>query len=186
MQFEEAAVWLTGVLPGSVQLRSDSPAHRPSFHVAETQTDAGHALSCTVDFHRIDTGVAFREYTVRSELLCVTKAEQHLATQVVRGTGRHLANLQGLIPAQPGTFVEKLGDVLKLPSEVTTRDAILTGPVLWDGQTPQYLEPEQLTLLLQVILLTRDELNFGKTYGAAALLQQMAAEEVDYLDWYRG
>lgn len=185
MQFEEAAVWLSGVLPGTVHLSPDKAGNRPEFHVAETYTDDGAALSCTVDFHRIDTGVSFREYSVRSELMCVTTADQELASQLVRATGRHLAQLQGLIPAQPGSFVQKLGDVAQLPAEVTTRDALLTGPVLWEGQTPQYLEPAQLTLLLQVIPLTRDEFNFGKTYGAQALLQQMDKEEVDYRNWYR-
>lgn len=185
MQLEESALWLSGVLPGEVQITADTPAHRPSFHVAETQTEDGNALSCTLDFHRIDTGLSFENKTVRCELLCITKAEQSLASQLVRATGRHLSDLQGLIPAQPGTLVKKLGDVAKLPQEITTRDGLLVAPLLWNSQTPQYQEDQQLTLVLQVLLLTPDELIFAETYGADALLQQLDAEKVDYLDWYR-
>lgn len=185
MQLEESAVWLSQVLPGSVHITADEPAHRPGFHVAETTTEQGAALSCTLDFQRIDTGLSFENQDVRCELLCATTAEQHLASQLVRATARHLANLQGLIPAQPGTLVKKLGDVAKLPAEITTRDAMLVAPLLWDSQTPQYEEAGQLTLVLQVLLLSREELIFAETYGAQALLKQMQAEQVNYLDWYR-
>lgn len=185
MQLEESAVWLTGVLPGEVQITADIPAHRPGFHVAETKTEQGHALSCTLDFHRIDTGLSFENKTVRCELLCVTKAEPSLASQLVRATGRHLSDLQGLIPAQPGSLVKKLGNVANLPADITTRDAVLVAPLLWNSQTPQYKEERQLTLVLQILLLTPDELAFAETYGVDALLQQLNAEKVDYLDWYR-
>lgn len=156
----------------------------------------GESLACTTEFHRVDTGLLASEEpdspAVFSELFTVSAqsvAETAQALAVAAGSVAASAEaLRGastrpstVISAQPGQLFRNLA----LPPAITTRHALLAEPHVWQEGVPRYVEPGRLTVMLQLLLLTDDELNYAVTYGVGALQQALVDEGVNLLDWRR-
>lgn len=180
MQVEESAAWLSGLFDAPLEFRQFNE-HTLGLIEAEP------AVAITTAFNQVDTGLALEDDTstaVRAELIAFSQTNAAAAASVVLAAADYLAQMQGVIPAQPGVFLPDLVEKAGL-KDVEVRHGLLRAPVYWDKGVPQFQEPGQLTLVLEVVLLTEDEFEIGREQGVDKLERRMRRRGTDELDWLR-
>lgn len=185
MNLQETTVWVEQLFPGEFSY-TESKGNRqvPEFHFGTCRVGA-ESVAVTLDAANIDTGLEAESLNVRAEMFVVHRATDTTALKLLNGAVGMLAASQGSLPAQPGTLLPALGDVVDLPQDVSVRHGLLVVPFVWGGQTPQVRESDRWTLMVQLIMLTPDEFNYAVTYGVEALHQQFLTQGIDLLDWGR-
>ncbi|WP_018019558.1 suppressor of fused domain protein [Corynebacterium ciconiae] len=156
------------------------------------------ATAVTVDASAIDTGLRamappeaanpLSEADIRVELIAQTTPthREQLPTVIEQALARMSDDSQETAP-QPGTILADL-----VP-ELSTRHGLLVAPQLWEQGVPHlWEEPEQtrrshgqLTLPLQLLLLTTEELEYAITYSVEELQEQMPIQGIDVHEWNR-
>lgn len=178
--------WLQDAMPVPL---TETP--RADFGLAVGSED-GLTYAVTTDFSEVDTGVVRADdhaTDLRAEILTVTTAGADSADVVLRAAAGMLAGAASAFPAQPGTILPGLAVRANLDfADFTVRHGALISPLLWGGPVPQYAEPEEqrMTLMLQLLLLRKEEYDFAQEHGLGALLQRAAEREVNLYDWSRG
>ncbi|CAB0982534.1 hypothetical protein FRC0493_00235 [Corynebacterium diphtheriae] len=183
MNFDETAVWLDGVFPGELTIHS-APAE--SFRVGTV--DLGDdMLATTLDFARVDTGLEAGGRDVRSEIFTVAHAGvgTEKFVELLRALGTLLYDASGSLPAQPGQLVPAVGIEPFDDTDITVRHGLFVVPYVWGGEVPQCDEPDRLTVMLQLVMLTQEEFDYAVTYGIPELQSEIARSGIDLLDWSR-
>lgn len=183
MQFEEAHLWIAGLVPGELQA-FDPVGEGPGFRLGVANLGAETFVS-TLDFNRVDTGLVSEGLSVRSEIFTVARASEPTMMRAINAAGLLLFDAQGTIPAQPGTLLPDIAAAAELPSDLSVAHGLLVVPFVWGAAVPRYTEASQLTVLLQLLMLTPEEFDYARTYGIEALQQELVRAEVDLNDWSR-
>lgn len=183
MNATEIAAWMDNLVPGELTI------HEPvgNEHAVEMATVnlGNEVLATTLEFSEVDTGLVSEGISVRSELFTVAHTSAETALIAVSGAAEIFRRMEGRLPAQPGTLVPGIGDFVELPSDITVRHGLCVVPYVWGDQVPQLKEPDRLTVLLQLLMLTQDEFDYAVTYGIGALQGELMKAEVDLNDWTR-
>lgn len=164
---------------------------------------AGYATVVTLDFSEFDTGLFApappqaqtpgSPAAVRVELCAIATASYREAlTQVVQAAVARLENSAGHLPAQPGTILADLHQDVEVDLGAVTH-GLLIAPNLWEQGVPHLWESAedrgaehgQMTLPLQLLMITPDELAYAVTYSVAELLEQMPRQGIDARDFSR-
>lgn len=175
--------WIAEVMPVTLSEASGAGVAAGS--------DSGLTYAVTTDFSEEDTGVVRADdhaVDLRTEILTVTTAGADVASVVLRAAATQLG-ADSAFPAQPGTVLPGLAVRANLDFvEFSVRHGLLVSPLLWGGPVPQYVEPEdnRMTLMLELILLRKDEYEAVQEHGVDPLLRRAAGEGVDLHDWSRG
>lgn len=198
MDARETLDWLNGILPAPLTV-----ARGGDFRVGLLEAE-GHAVACTTDFARVETGLAASDeqgVDVRCELMAVAGSASisDAALAAVRVVGTAAAVLaEGGLPAQPGTVLDGLAARAGLAGETTVRHGLLAPPTVWGGQVPQVNEAPgtvhgegtdasrgRLTAVLQVVMVTDAEAELARAAGPERLLEALALTGADPGDWAR-
>lgn len=178
MNGDEVAAWLNSVAPIELSLIDGLPV--------ATSTLEGEPLAMTVGFSAVDTGLALEEdggTSVRCEIVGRAGVDKQLLGRVVLEAA-HLVQALG-VPAQPGVLLEGLADRVELPEGITVRHGWLREPELFAQGTPLVREPGQLTLLLELVLLTDEEYAIAAEQGVEACSRRLRRRGTDTGDWRR-
>ena len=173
MTGDEVAAWLAGIFPG-VQLSLIDA--RP---VALATLD-GVPVAVTAGFSSVDTGLVMQDDAqteVRCEIVCRAEAQPHEVGELVVAATRTIEALA--VPAQPGVVLEGLAPGRSVPHGYRRE------PRLFDRGTPLFNEPGRMTLLLELILLSDDELEILRERGYPALETRLRRRGVRVGDWGR-
>lgn len=172
MNRDDTIYWIDQLIPGELEVGED---------VVTADLGDGQAVAVTLGFADVDTGlVAVDEgIDVRSELIVVARADAADLTAVLRAAVGKLTAAGGILPAQPGTMLPQLIEV------DSVGHALFVPPYLWGGETPRVTEPERLTVLLQLVMLTDSEYAYAVEEGPGALQQALGEAGIDLLDWTR-
>ena len=165
--------------------------------VASFSSD-GRATVVTLDMSTVDTGLRavappeaqnpLSEADIRVELILqTTDAHRDQLQEALGRTLTALSESDSQVTPQPGAILADL-----MP-ELSTRHGLLVAPQLWEKGVPHlWEEPEQtgrshgqLTLPLQLLLLTPEELEYAITYSPEELQEQMPAQGIDVHEWNR-
>ncbi|MDU0479663.1 hypothetical protein QVA66_10470 [Staphylococcus chromogenes] len=177
MDYHETAHWISDLFPGEMQVGSLGPCQLATFGAG-----AEH-IACTLNASAVDTGVRAGELDVRSEIFTVaSKAAE--APVLVAGAYQMLVDAAGRIPARPGEVLPGLATLCRR-FDLTARHGVFTVPFVWGAEVPQFTEVGRQTLMLQLIMLTDQEFVYLKTYGLAALQEELVRAEVNIQDLYR-
>ena len=169
---EETIEWLTNVV-GPIEVRELA-----GFPIAVAQTMP---LAATVGFSAEDTGLTLDAdgvTSVRCELVCGGGSAEQRA-MALAGTWNTLRD--AAIPAQPGELLPQLID----DPDLTVHHGLLREPQLFDQGTPTFTEPGQMTLLLELVLLTDDEYEIVSGQGLDVLERRLRRRRTDLGDWGR-
>lgn len=168
MTGDELAAWLASVFPGmGLSLVHGTP-------VATAQLD-GASVAVTLGLSTLDTGLrldADPDVRVGCELVARGRAGGEEVAETVIAAANELAALG--VPARPGVLLEFGG-----------RRGLLREPELFAQGTPLYREPGQLTLLLELVLLTADEYEIASSQGVDVLATRLRRRGVEVADWAR-
>lgn len=149
------------------------------------------SLAVTCNFSSVDTGLVQEDtdVDVRCELLAVARAPQPVVAAAVVAAADLLETARGAVPAQPGVLLPDLarfgGGLLADVADISVRHGLLIAPYLWGGPSPQLTEEGQLTLVLQLLMLTDSEYAYALEEGIPAVQQAVAEQGIDLLDWTR-
>lgn len=181
MNIEETLYWVDQFVPGDLALKELG-----QLHIAVSDLGEGEQLGTTVDFAVVDTGLETQDEAipVRSELIAVARVGEQKIIDVLAAATTMLIDAAGVIPGQPGTMLPNLVDKAGL-TDVTVAHGLFIAPYLWGGETPRMSEPDRLTVMLQLIMLTDSEYAYAVEEGVGPLQQAIAEEEIDLLDWRR-
>lgn len=173
MTGDEVAAWLAGILPDLQLSLIDA---RP---VALASLD-GMPVAVTAGFSVVDTGLVMQDDTnteVRCEIICRAEAQPLEVGEAVVAATRQIEALG--VPAQPGVLLEGLKPGTQVPH------GYLREPRLFDRGTPLFNERGRMTLLLELILLSDDELEILRERGYPALETRLRRRGVRVGDWGR-
>lgn len=182
MEIPETLAWLDGIFPGEPELHQAAAADSLVFATYETGTEN---ICATAGFAEVDTGLESGGMDVRSEFFTVTNASKSVTLPVVGAVAQLLERAEQTMQAQPWTLLPGIGTTVGLPAEITVRHGAFVVPQLWEGNVPQLVEDDRWTLLLQLVMLTEDEFNYGITYGVPDLFDEIKRMEIDVADWSR-
>lgn len=171
---EETIQWLTNIV-GPVEVRD----YGGGFPVAVAQAMP---VAATVGFSNVDTGVvldADGTTAVRCELICGGGSDTDKRAMALAGAWNTLIGAG--IPAQPGMTLPDLVD----DPELSVRHGLLREPQLFEQGTPTFTEPGQLTLMLELVLLTDDEYGIAVEQGLDVLERRLRRRRMDLGDWLR-
>lgn len=174
MNLQEAAVWIDGLFPGEVSIEKVGGFHVASF------ADDGQFIASTLDFQQVSLGLESNGDDIRVELFAVANRPEGLQELVLAAAT--MAQDMGLA-LQPGVVLPGVGKLVQTPLSV--QHVLCVAPFPWGGDVPHYREGGRLTLMLQMLPLTDDELVHLRAYGLAQLQQDLVAQQVDILDLQR-
>lgn len=180
---DETLAWYTALFPGEPQL--SSPLDEEKVVTLATFDAGAEEVVASVGLAAIDTGLETEGTDVRVEVFTVTRPGQEWGLKVIDAISRIVKDVGPDIPAQPGTPLPDLGDIAFLPGEVTARHGLFVAPFVWGGQVPNLPRPDNLTLMLQLIMLTESEWAIFTEQGIEALQVALADGQVDLQDWQR-
>ncbi|MCT1443922.1 suppressor of fused domain protein [Corynebacterium sanguinis] len=173
MTGDEAAAWIATFLPGMSLSLADA---RP---VALGIID-GLPTAVTAGFSTVDTGLVMQDdqaTSVRCELICRADAQPHAVAGAVVAATRMLETLG--VPAQPGVLLDDL------QPQHALQHGYLREPEIFSRGTPLYNEPGVMTLLLELILLSDEELAILRERGYPALQTRLRRRGTSVGDWGR-
>lgn len=173
MTGDEVAAWLASIFPDLQLSLIDA---RP---VASATLD-GVPVAVTAGFSSVDTGLVMRDDThteVRCEIVCRAEVQPHEVGEVVVAATRQIETLG--VPAQPGVVLEGLAPGRTVPN------GYLREPRLFDRGTPLFNERGRMTLLLELIMVTDEELEILRERGYPALETRLRRRGVRVGDWGR-
>lgn len=182
MGIPETLAWLDGIFPGEPELHQ--PTDTDALVLATYETGSEN-ICVTAGFAEVDTGLESGGIDVRCEIFTVSNASKSITLPVVDAVAQLLERADATMQAQPWTLLPGVGITTALPAEITVRHGVFIAPQLWDGNVPQLVEEDRWTLLLQLVLLTEDEFNYGITYGVPDLFDEIKRMEIDVTDWSR-
>ncbi|MDO4910749.1 MAG: suppressor of fused domain protein [Corynebacterium sp.] len=191
MDLKETSYWLSTLFPPGMGIYKTG-----RFHIA--QFDLGEEYACaTADFSQVEFGLETEgpeggKVDVRPELFALAYPQFNLV-KILSDTASLLTLSHGALLPQPGTVIRGISN------EYRACNGILIAPYVWDQGVPQmYEEPGKvgsdgpvdttrgrLTLIVQLLLLTDDELEYGLANGMPALQEELARRGVDLLDLNR-
>ncbi|MBA4504264.1 hypothetical protein [Corynebacterium sanguinis] len=173
MTGDEAAAWIATFLPGmSLSLVDARPVALGIIDGLPTAVTAG--------FSTVDTGLVMQDNAqteVRCEIVCRAEVQPHEVGEVVVAATRQIETLG--VPAQPGVVLEGLASGRRVPH------GYLREPRLFDRGTPLFNERGRMTLLLELILLSDDEIEILRERGYPALETRLRRRGVRVGDWGR-
>ena len=172
MTGDEVVAWIDSLFPGVRLTLFDGLPVATSKH-------NGVPVAVTAGFSNVDSGLRLDgdEAThVRCELAVRGNVDPFTLSSTVVRAAREIAALG--IPAQPGVLLEGL-------AAGKVRHGWLREPLLFDAGTPHLTEPGQITLLLELVLLTDDEFSIASEQGPDVLQRRLRRRGVDVTDWYR-
>ncbi|MDO4909569.1 MAG: suppressor of fused domain protein [Corynebacterium sp.] len=191
MDLKETSYWLSQLFPPVMGIYKAG-----TFHIAQFDLDGEYACA-TADFSQVEFGMETegpdgRKVDVRPEIMTLGYPEFNLV-QLLNDTATLLTLSHGALLPQPGTVIRGI------TAEYNACNGILIAPYVWEQGVPQmYEEPGKvgsdrptdqtrgrLTLLVQLLLLTDEELEFGLTNGMPALQEELERRGVDLLDLNR-
>ena len=183
MQREESVGWLLGLLDLQFRLVDGH-----TLGLADgSRANGSHAVAVTTEFNQVDTGLVRQDdpsTAVRAELISFASSNTAAAASVVLAASAMLEELAPRVPAQPGTFLPDLVSRAGLTG-LTVKHGLLRAPTHWDQGVPQFSEANQLTLLLEVILVTQEEFEIGQEQGVDKLTRRLHRRATDVIDWMR-
>ena len=168
MTGDELAAWLGSIFPGMELLLVDATP-------VATSILRGRPAGATLGFSTLDTGLRLEAdpaTRVGCELTARGGADTQELAETLAAAARELAALG--VPAQPGVLLEFGG-----------RRGWLREPELFDRGTPLYREPGQVTLLLELVVLTEEEYQIASEQGVDTLATRLRRRGVDVADWCR-
>lgn len=136
----------------------------------------------SVGFSDVDSGLVAGDVDVRCEIICAAAGAGAGVQQrgmAVVGTWNTLVGQR--IPAQPGTLLPGLVD----DPALTVHHGYLREPRIFDRGTPMVTEPDRMTLLLELVLLTDEEYGIAAEQGLEVLERRLRRRRMDLGDWGR-
>lgn len=173
MNLQESAYWIDGLFPGEIAIEQVG-----DFHLASFEGD-GQFIVTTLDFQRVDTGLVSDGQDIRVELFVV--AEQQEGLKELVGQTAAMLRDTGIIP-EPGQVAPGAG---ALVPGLTATHSLLVVPFPWGGDVPHFKDAGVMTLMLQILPLTDDELFYLRTYGLVDLQQALVEQEINIFDLHR-
>lgn len=173
MNLQETTVWIDGLFPGEM-----TAVKAGGFHIA-CLNDAGQFVASTLDFGQVDTGLQAEGRELRVELFAVASDSEGLV-ELVSATAQMLRDVD--ITPHPGEVVPGIGE---FAPGLSVRHGVLVVPFTWGGEVPHFKDGDVMTLMLQVLPITDDELSYLQTYGLAELQQALVKQGIDVLDLRR-
>lgn len=172
MTGDDVIAWIDSLFPGARLTTFDGLA------VANSSLD-GVPVAVTCGFSGVDSGLLLDDdplTTVRCEIALRANADRMSMAMVLSKAVRELAALG--VPAQPGVLLEGL-------QAGRVRHGWLREPELFTRGTPLVREPGQLTLLLELVMLTDEEFAIASEQGTDVLTTRLRRRGVDPADWLR-
>ena len=177
---EERLEWLTSVL-GPLDV-----ADAGGGFLIGVSTDVPAAVS--VGFSDVDSGLivdgpdADSEHPtdVRCEIICAASGASPEQRAIAVARAWH-ALVDTNTPAQPETFLPGLVD----DPALAIHHGLLREPQIFDRGTPMVTEPDRMTLLLELVLLTDGEYSIAAEQGLDVLERRLRRRSTDLGDWNR-
>lgn len=139
----------------------------------------------TLNFQHVDTGIESGGIDVRAELFAIADQPAEQVAAAVAQAATLMQGSAGMLPARPGTLIAGLADAAGLPASLTARHGLCIAPSTWAKGVPQYVEGNQMVLMLQLILITQEELDYALTYSPIELVGALAQENIAVTNWQR-
>ncbi|GAB2502741.1 Suppressor of fused protein (SUFU) [Corynebacterium atrinae] len=176
LNIDETTFWLGQLFP-------TPPVFDEARDIGMVALESDQVLGVTRTFAEVDTGLEAIEegLPVRSEIVSVARATPEQVAGALEAATNKLRSTGGFVPAQPGTLLPQLLD----QEDLSVQHGLFVPPYLWGGETPRVTEPDRLTVLLQLVMLTDAEYAFAVEEGVGSLQQALVEAEIDLLDWQR-
>lgn len=187
---DECLEWQRSFFPEGLEVLEGVPFEGVSLAATVAPSaDAGaqpaRNIVSTLNFQHVDTGIEAGAFDVRSELFAIADEPREHVAAAVAAAAALMRDSSGALSAQPGTLIPRLADVASLPDEITARHGLFIAPSVWAKGVPQFVDGEHMVLMLQLIMITQEELDYATTYSPLELVDALAKEHVAVTDWRR-
>lgn len=186
MNLQETTFWVNGLFPGDMTMGRVGKFTVAHFKPLPEDEGPVEFIASTVDYGAVETGLVADDNgrEVRVEIFTVANAGESIS-ELVSGAASMLVDAQGKILPQPGELLPGLGLVAN--QDVSARNGLLISPFVWGSEVPRFDDPDAntLTVMLQLVMLTDDELAHLQTYGIESFQQAVAEEGINLFDLRR-